>query len=74
MFLLFRICSAGIVLVGEKDVLSVEWREVGNRKMLVRTEVRNEGKEKIAAFDIDGTLKILYSEVPGKLKKLVAGC
>jgi len=40
----------------------------------VRTEVRNEGKEKIAAFDIDGTLKILYSEVPGKLKKLVAGC
>ena len=66
-------------------MLSVEWREVGNRKMLVRTEVRNEGKDKIAAFDIDGTLittisgrvfptdwKILYSEVPGKLKKLVA--
>ena len=80
--------SAGIVLVGEKD--GVEWREVGNRKMLVRTEVRNEGKEKIAAFDINGILittmsgrvfttdindwKILYSEVPGKLKKLVAGC
>ena len=46
--------SAGIVLVGEKD--GVEWRQVGNRKMLVRTEVRNEGKDKIAAFDIDGTL------------------
>ena len=29
---------------------------VGIRKMLMRTEVRNEGKEKIAAFDIDGTL------------------
>ena len=46
--------SAGIVLVGEKD--GVEWRQVGNRKVLVRTEVRNEGKDKIAAFDIDGTL------------------
>ena len=46
--------SAGIFLVGEKD--GVEWRVVGNRKMLVRTEVRNEGKDKIAAFDIDGTL------------------
>ena len=76
----------GRVLVGENA--GVEWREVAGGKVLVRSETGGEGKEKIAAFDIDGTLittmsgrvfptdindwKILYSEVPGKLKQLVA--
>jgi len=66
----------------------VEWREVGEGKMLVRFDAKVEGREKIAAFDIDGTLittmsgrvfptdindwKILYTEVPGRLKKLSA--
>jgi len=78
--------SEGKILKEEKD--GIEWREVGEGKMLVRFDRKVEAQEKIAAFDIDGTLittmsgkvfptdindwKILHSEVPGKLKKLIA--
>ena len=78
--------SEGRVVVGERE--GVEWREVARGKLIVRCVVNEEGKEKVAAFDIDGTLittmsgrvfptdindwKILYSEVPGKLKQLVS--
>ena len=78
--------SEGKILKEEKD--GIEWREVGEGKMLVRFDLKVDAQEKIAAFDIDGTLittmsgkvfptdindwKILYSEVPGRLKKFIA--
>lgn len=63
-----------------------EWRSVDDGKLLVGTQAELPGSDRIAAFDIDGTIittqsgkvfpkdihdwKILYSEVPGRLKKL----
>lgn len=63
-----------------------EWKEAEEGKLLVMTCDDCEPREKIAAYDIDGTIittqsgkvfpvdandwRLLYSEVPGKLKSL----
>ena len=64
-----------------------EWREVADGALLVATEHGLPGGERVAAFDIDGTIittqsgrvfpkdihdwRILHPEVPGRLKQLV---
>merc|ERR1719342_989486 len=74
-------------LVTEDDGKDGEWREVAGGKLFVRIDKNGSDSSKIASFDIDGTLittksgrvfpldehdwKIIYSEVPGKLKQLV---
>ena len=74
-------------LVTEDDGKDGEWREVAGGKLFVRIDKNGSDSSKVAAFDIDGTLittksgrvfpldehdwKIIYSEVPGKLKQLV---
>ena len=75
-------------IVTEDDGRGGQWRKLADGKLYVRTMKNDEGSERIAAFDIDGTIittksgrvfpldehdwQILYPEIPGKLKKLVA--
>ncbi|XP_071443892.1 uncharacterized protein F21D5.5 isoform X2 [Hetaerina americana] len=81
-------CSATVKTtpINRKPSLENVWRKVFNGKMLIFTSSGVEGREKVAAYDMDGTLittksgrvfpkdcddwKILFTEVPGKLKKL----
>ena len=74
-------------LVSDDDGRGGEWRKLADGRLYVRLVEGDEGSSKIAAFDIDGTLittqsgrvfpkdehdwRIIYSEVPGKLKNLV---
>jgi len=76
-----KVCSNGVATG------ATPWFDSSQGKLIVRLETAGtEGREKIAAFDIDGTLittmsgkvfptdindwKILFSQVPGKLKAL----
>ena len=74
-------------VVTDDDGRGGEWRKLAEGRLYVRLVNGDEGSSKIAAFDIDGTIittqsgrvfpkdehdwRILYPEVPGKLKKLV---
>lgn len=77
--------SLGKIVI-EKDEKGGEWRSIANDKLFIRMVYGDEGSTKIAAFDIDGTIittksgkvfpvdehdwRIIYPEVPGKLKSL----
>ena len=74
-------------VVSDNDGRGGEWRKLAEGRLFVRLVEGDGGSSKIAAFDIDGTIittqsgrvfpkdehdwRILYPEVPGKLKKLV---
>lgn len=63
-----------------------KWEEYDHSRLLIYTSAGLEGKEKVAAFDLDHTIistksgrvfptsmddwKIMYAEIPGKLKKM----
>ncbi|XP_076331639.1 bifunctional polynucleotide phosphatase/kinase-like isoform X2 [Tachypleus tridentatus] len=71
---------------GQESESSNTWKEVNDGELLIFTEQQIEPREKIAAFDLDGTLvttksgrvfptslddwRILFPEIPGKLKQL----
>ena len=74
-------------IVNEDDGRGGEWRKLAEGRLYVRFVEGDRGRSKIAAFDIDGTIittqsgrvfpkdehdwRIIYPEVPGKLKKLI---
>ena len=74
-------------VVTEEDEKGGEWRSVAEDRLFIRMLNGDKGSPKVAAFDIDGTIittksgkvfpvdehdwRILYPEVPGKLKSLV---
>lgn len=84
-------CEAGAStkIIGKKNIFSTindVWEEIDNQALLIFTSKGVQGSEKIAGYDMDGTLittqsgnvfprdhndwKLLYSDVPGKLKKI----
>ncbi|XP_012288871.1 uncharacterized protein F21D5.5 isoform X2 [Orussus abietinus] len=74
--------------IATREPAKEKWEDFDNRSLLIYTSEGVEHRSKIAAYDMDGTLiktmsglvfpkdcndwQLLYSDVPGKLKKLHA--